>query len=388
MDLDVRVIRDAAGFAATAADWNGLVGRATHRNSFYRHEWFATWLAHLAPPACDLRIVTLRREGRLVAAAPLQVVTERKRGLTLRILQFLQSGITPRSALLVESEDLCAPLLGALDSLGDWHVAELKAMELESATTRRFAAELKRRGPVVAEAGMVSPYEALPDSWDAYYQARTNKIRQRFRGAVNRIGRHGRVEVLRLDSYAALEPYFAELVEVSSRSWKSDEGMDMGTVGQVAAFYQDYSRRTDGQGAWIVYLLRLDDRPAAFMYLLRDGSHWVALRSDYDEDFSHSMPGVFLHKEVIGDLAALPPPRIYDLVGFATPFKSSLANTGRPLGDFTFGGPNLAGRALMAGKAALGRRAAAGHLDLDQVIAGTVPPPGEPAAVARPDDRS
>jgi hypothetical protein len=34
----------------------------------------------------------------------------------------------------------------------------------------------------------------------------------------------------------------------------------------------------------------------------------------------------------------------------------------------------------MAGKAALGRRAGAGHLDLDQVIAGTVPPPGDPAA--------
>lgn len=373
MDLEIKVIRDAAGFAAEAADWNGLVGRATHRNSFYRHEWFATWLQHLAP-AADLRVVTLRRQGRLAAAAPLQVVPERKRGLTLRVLQFLQSGITPRSALLVEDDDLCGPLLGAIDALGDWHVAELKAMELESATTRRFAAELRRRGPAVAEAGMVSPYEALPDSWDAYYQARTNKIRQRFRGAVNRIGRHGQVEVLRLDTYAALEPHFAELIEVSSRSWKGDEGMDIATVGQVAAFYQDYSRRTDGQGAWIVYLLRLDGRPAAFMYLLRDGSHWVALRSDYDEEFSHSMPGVFLHKEVIGDLAALPAPRIYDLVGFATPFKSSLANTGRPLCDFTFGGANLAGRALMAGKAALGRRGTARHLDLDQVIAGTVPP--------------
>ena len=373
MAPEIRVIKDAAAFGGIAPEWNGLVERATHRDCFHRHEWFATWLAHLAPAGAEPAVVTLHRDGRMVAAAPLQIVPQRKRGLTLRVLQFLQSGITPRSALLVEDDELCLPLLEAVDGLGGWQLAELKAIELESPTTRALVAALRSRGPVVAEAGMVSPWEEIPDNWDEYYEARTNKIRQRFRSAVNRCHQQKQVEVLRLDTYADLEPHFDELLAVSAKSWKGAEGYDMATVGQVAAFYRDYSRRTDGQEAWIAYLLRLDGVPAAFMYLLRDGGHWVALRSDYDEDFSYFMPGVLLHKEVVTELAAQPAPRIYDLVGFSTHFKRNLARQGRRLCDVTFGAPGLAGRGLMGLKTALAGRSGTPHLDIGQVIAGTVP---------------
>ena len=372
MSFEVRVIQRREEFLSLAEAWNDLVGRATLRNSFHRHEWYRCWLEQIAP-ATQLRVVALAQAGRLVAAVPLHIVTHRRKGMPVRVLGFLQSGITPRSGLLVEHDDWCGPLLAAVDRTKGWDLAEFKAMELVHPTTRRLVAELGRRGSVVAEAGMVSPYEELPDSWDAYYNARTNKIRQRFRGAHNRVHQHASVEVLRLTTYAELAPHFDSLLQVSAASWKGAEGTDMATVGQTAAFYRAYSELTDGRDAWIVYLLLLDGKPAAFMYLLRDGSHWVALRSDYDEAFSYHMPGVYLHKEVISDMTALAPPRIYDLVGWGTAFKSSLAREGRQLCDVTFGARHVGGRLLMLGKTLLGGRAPGAYLDLEQVIAGTVP---------------
>lgn len=381
MSLETRVIRDRGEFAALAGAWNDLVDRATLRNCFHRHEWYRSWLETIGAAARP-RIVLLSRDGRLAAAAPLQILAHRRRGLPVRVLGFLQSGITPRSGLLVEHDDLCPPLLEAVDRIGGWQLAEFKSLELEHPTTRRLVAALRRRGRVVAEAGMVSPYEELPDSWDAYYASRTNKMRQRFRSAVNRAHQHAAVEVLRLTTFAELAPHFDSLLQISAASWKGAEGTDMANVRQAADFYRDYSERTDGQGAWIVYLLLFDGKPAAFMYLLRDGSHWVALRSDYDEAFAYHMPGVYLHKEVIGDLAAEPPPRVYDLVGWATSFKSSLAGAGRPLCDLTFGARSPSGRLLMAGKTLLGGKAAASYLDLDQVVAGTVPAVTDPDAAS------
>jgi CelD/BcsL family acetyltransferase involved in cellulose biosynthesis len=110
------------------------------------------------------------------------------------------------------------------------------------------------------------------------------------------------------------------------------------------------------------------------MYLLRDGSHWVALRSDYDMDSSYYMPGVYLHYEVISDMVTLPAPRIYDLVGWATPFKSGLAHARRPLCDLTFASRRVDGRVLMQGKILLGRQRPGRYLDLESVMAGTVAP--------------
>lgn len=381
MVIETMVVADRREFAGLGGDWNDLVARSTLTNVFHRHEWYRCWLEQIAPNA-QLRVVLLRRGGRLVAAAPLVITSRRRKGLTIPMLGFMQSGITPRCGLLVEDDDLCGPLLAAIERVPGWNMAELRSLELDHSTTRRLIEALCRRGPVAVEAGMTSPYEELPDSWDTYYRSRTNKIRQRFRSAVNRMHKDAEVEILRLTTWAELEPHFDSLLAVSRASWKGGEGTDMATVSQAAGFYRSYSRVTDGQGAWIVYLLLMDGKPAAFMYLLRDGSHWVALRSDYDEAYAYHMPGVYLHKEVITDLAGLPAPRIYDLVGFGTYFKSSLASSGRRLCDVTFAGKRLPGRILMTGKELLARRAPQRRLDPAQVIAGMVPGP----AAAGPDD--
>lgn len=95
--IDVTTTR--AGFDALEADWTSLfdrVGRGEHM--FLTFNWLWHWCNHYLAPADELAIVTVRIEGRLVAALPL--VIERVTGL--RQLAFMGAPISQYADALIE----------------------------------------------------------------------------------------------------------------------------------------------------------------------------------------------------------------------------------------------------------------------------------------------
>jgi CelD/BcsL family acetyltransferase involved in cellulose biosynthesis len=68
----VQVVRDAHAFDVLAADWDDLVDRCSAATPFQSHAWLSSWWRSYGTPGC-LRVVTIRQEGRLVAAAPLML---------------------------------------------------------------------------------------------------------------------------------------------------------------------------------------------------------------------------------------------------------------------------------------------------------------------------
>ncbi|UZJ31270.1 GNAT family N-acetyltransferase [Streptomyces endophytica] len=70
--MTTTVCRDPAAFAALAADWRALHGRCRAATPFQSHSWLHSWWLSYGTPG-RLRIVLVRRGGRLVAAAPLML---------------------------------------------------------------------------------------------------------------------------------------------------------------------------------------------------------------------------------------------------------------------------------------------------------------------------
>ena len=68
----VQVVRDAEAFDALAADWDDLVDRCAAATPFQSHAWLSSWWRSYGRPG-RLRVVTVRQDGRLVAAAPLML---------------------------------------------------------------------------------------------------------------------------------------------------------------------------------------------------------------------------------------------------------------------------------------------------------------------------
>ncbi|MGW7491769.1 GNAT family N-acetyltransferase [Streptomyces sp. NPDC054786] len=70
--LSTTLCRDPERFAALAADWRALHRNCRAATPFQSHSWLSSWWLSYGTPG-RLRIVLVRRAGRLVAAAPLML---------------------------------------------------------------------------------------------------------------------------------------------------------------------------------------------------------------------------------------------------------------------------------------------------------------------------
>ncbi|WP_052440640.1 GNAT family N-acetyltransferase [Streptacidiphilus anmyonensis] len=67
---ETAVVRDGRALDALAGEWNELQERSPGATPFQSHAWLASWWHSYGRPG-RLRVVTVRRDGRLVALAPL-----------------------------------------------------------------------------------------------------------------------------------------------------------------------------------------------------------------------------------------------------------------------------------------------------------------------------
>jgi CelD/BcsL family acetyltransferase involved in cellulose biosynthesis len=92
------VLRDTAAFDALADDWDGLVDRCAPATPFQSHAWLNSWWHSYGRPG-TLRLVTVRRGGRLMAVAPLM-----RRHRALPLLVPIGAGLTDFLDVLLDDE--------------------------------------------------------------------------------------------------------------------------------------------------------------------------------------------------------------------------------------------------------------------------------------------
>ena len=303
MATEVELIETPAAFAGLRSQWNDLARRSGVDHAFMRHEWFAAYLEQL-PWSGDLRILTVRDGGRLVGAAPLCVQRSRRRGMPLKLLSFLKSGISPRCNVMVDPDADPGMVYEAFWRIPDWDLAELKGLEKDDPATERLLAYLRARGPVVVESGGSSPFQQMPATWEEFETSRTKGFRKRFRNSRNRSESAEKMEIVKIDTAAGFDAAFADMLAVSRNSWKAEGGTDLVTQAGMGEFFRALAHTTEAEQGWVVFLLRLDGKPAAFdFYLCHDG-RWVGLRWEYDSSLAYYMPGVVVHVAAIQDLIA------------------------------------------------------------------------------------
>ncbi|GIJ49483.1 glycosyl transferase family 1 [Virgisporangium aliadipatigenens] len=118
-----KVIRDTDAFAALREEWIVLFGRCARATPFQSHAWLLSWWQVYGRPGA-LRVVTVRRDGQLVGAAPLY----RTRRGGCAVLVPIGGALSDFADLLLD--DACAPeaaeaMTTALLALRDWQVIDL-----------------------------------------------------------------------------------------------------------------------------------------------------------------------------------------------------------------------------------------------------------------------
>ncbi|MFI6105769.1 GNAT family N-acetyltransferase [Streptomyces sp. NPDC051310] len=140
MSFDVTVCRDGEEFGRLAGEWAGLHRGCAAATPFQAHSWLHSWWTSYGTPG-RLRVVLVRRGGRLVAAAPLRLVPG-----PVPVLTPLGGAITDFSDVLVDDacEEAVAALTRALGELARSAVIDLREVRAGAVAERVWA---QWRGP-------------------------------------------------------------------------------------------------------------------------------------------------------------------------------------------------------------------------------------------------
>jgi CelD/BcsL family acetyltransferase involved in cellulose biosynthesis len=301
--LMVSEIRDLASFEALATRWDSCVAEDPEGGFFSSHAWFSSCVNAFAADK-QLRILVLSDGDRVIGIAPLWQQVLIRRGVRVRAMSFIDTPETQQTDFIVASDDRDGVIRSFLDFLlapaaAAWDVLELTRWPETSPNVAPLRRELVRRGIHCAEStSALLPFIRITGSWEAFLQSKSSKFRKTHRNVVNRLERLAGVRVVRLSQPSDV-PLFETLRDVSSRSWKHEEGISLSAETSRGRFFESVTRAAAKNNAWLGWILEAEGRPIAMEYDLISNDVVHAIRSDFDGAYDAHSPGAYLEHQVI-----------------------------------------------------------------------------------------
>jgi CelD/BcsL family acetyltransferase involved in cellulose biosynthesis len=314
MSLRVRRIQTDGDFRALAAVWDDLAARSGQTSPFVSHDWFACCWPAVAPTRRP-EVLVVEDAGHPVALVPLMRWRERRRGLPVRRLALLECPDTPFIDVLVagDARPVVVALLEHLSARKGWDVLSLQKLPAAAPVLKALESALPGRFPFRRADASLSPYLAIDGGWDAFWKSTSQRFKKTCRNIQNRLERAGHVTIEEHSQVDPDGPLFADLVELTRRSWKAERGVAIATMPNMAGFFAELTRCASARGWLAVWTLRLDGRLIAMEYQLRDGGRVNALRADFDLAHREVSPGSALNLAIARALFERGGIREYDM---------------------------------------------------------------------------
>lgn len=347
--LKLDVIRDEAGFSKLLPEWNAIAEQMRRPSLFLRHEWFQAAWQWRRLEGCELRVLAIRRQGRLLGALPLIARSTVGRSWRPLSLETLAVPDTQQTDILTGEEDAPA-VAGAIAGWLGAHAGEWKIVSIAPLVPGSQACESLYRAltldsiPFSVTDQGASYYIDLVGRWKDYYATRSRRLRKGNNLVANKLHRAGRVQVDWItdprDAPAALEAVTA----LSARSWKSTTGLTLDRPGP-RAFIRHLTGLAAQHGWLSIWLLKLDGRPIAAEYQLIANDQVHALRADYDPAYKALSPGTYLNWKLLEGLFASDLRR-YHLGPGSNAYKLRWTRAAEPSSRLIAYSPSLSGRLL------------------------------------------
>jgi len=331
----IEKIEDPDRFAQLREEWDRVLGDCATGGVFLTWEWMHTWWKHLAEDR-RLHLLALRRDGELLALAPLAQRSARwRRLLPFRALEFLGTGSVGSDYLDVLVRRGCErPALGALAG----HLAEHGGV-LELARVNRaggHAAELARMLQPSGWSHTVTTTDVCPyidlsaADWDGYLARLGPSHRYNVRRRLRKLGQRFRVRLECAASEDQRHAALMELVRLHQMRWH-----ELGQPGvfpnePLVAFHEEFSGLALRRGWLRLFVLTVDDQPVAALYGLRYRDTFHFYQSGFDPAWRRHSVGLVTMalaiRHAIGEGATT-----FDFLRGDEPYKSLWTHTHREL---------------------------------------------------------
>lgn len=293
----VEKIEDSSAFAVLRQEWNELLKSSASDCLFLTWEWLHTWWKHLAENR-RLHVVTVRRDNRLIAIAPLVLSTRRwKRLLPFPALEFMGTGGIGSDYLdvLVRRSEERHALPALSGSLADsQHMLELSRVRRIAAQAGKLVGEIGQRGWVSNRVATdVCPYIDLSGyDWPSYLATLGSAHRYNLRRRLRALERGRELRLERVRSEAERISALRTLITLHNRRWGERGRAGAFCSPALLAFHDELSRLALELGWLRLYVLRLDGQPAAALYGFVYNDTFYFYQSGFDPAFRRHSVGL------------------------------------------------------------------------------------------------
>ncbi len=289
-DVAVETVQSPEGLEALASEWDPLVRAMARPSPFLLHGWITEWWRHYGASGERLAVVTVRRQGRLVGAAPLFV--RREHGV--RTARFLGGHESALADLLIATDEPDSTARSLRDGI------QAQSFDYADLFGVPQASLLGQFGGLRVFERVEAPVLLMPNGWEDAYQAKTgSKKRNLHRRRLRQLGELGEVEFAVGRTREELEPMLEEAFRLHNLRWQGRP--DGSTFGTEAGreFHRAALRRLAGDDVLRIVLMRVGGRPAAFHYFFELDGTMVVHRLAFDPDLARYSPGLVATLETL-----------------------------------------------------------------------------------------
>lgn len=288
----IEIIRCLHDLRALEEEWN-LLANARH-NPLLRHEWFLSCAEALHDEA-SLHVVTLRKNGRLAAIAPL--VLAKRHGIAR--LELLGATVLHEpSGLLYDGADSIMELCAVITRLPQPTV--LQRLADPSFLGESLAKQAAGRGRLVRLSASSAPYIEIESPWESYFNALSSRRRYDMRHARAKLERAGKVSVEFIrPGEADLDCLMQDSLRIESSGWKGRAGSALMFNLPLQRFMHAYTQRACRLGILQLCYLKCNNESIAMQIGIQYAERYWVLKIGYDERWAYGSPGMLLTLEAV-----------------------------------------------------------------------------------------
>lgn len=299
--------------------WDQLAD-ACSATPFMRPGWFRAWWRAFGRG--DLRVITVRRGGKVLALMPLQVDG--------RDFCSPTNDHTPRFEILARdtgsAHDLACALFARRPRLLTLEYVDPTAPSLGQ--LKAAAAQAAYR--VVERTYERPPYVPIDGPWEDYERRLGGRVRRDVARRRRRLEEEGAVSLEVVDGSAGLQDLLEEGFQLEPSGWKGRRGTAIASRPETKRFYTELAAWARARGWLRLSFLRMDGRPVAFQYGLESSGVYYFLKGGYDPGYARFSPGKLLVYALLERAFSLGLTR-YDFLGGDEAFKLEWTQSTREL---------------------------------------------------------
>jgi CelD/BcsL family acetyltransferase involved in cellulose biosynthesis len=347
----VEEVTDVQEFAALQGEWNELLHASAADCLFLSWEWLYTWWKHLAADR-RLSILAVYHGEQLMALAPVAIRPPRPSfGHPFPVCEFLGSGQVGSDYLDIVSRAGCEA--AAVRAVGERLRGERTVCKwtnlVEDCVASDVAVALEREGWSAEQREVnVCPFiRLLGRTWESYLAELGSEHRYNFHRKWKRLNRDFTVRFEQVKDAAECRGAIDLASHLHNARRRGRGDSEAFHTPELVAFHREFVPLALERGWLRLYLLRVNDRPAACLYGFLYGGKFYFYQSGFDPAYERYSLGLVTMglaiRSAIDEGAGE-----FDLLHGDEAYKSHWSRERRSLTRIELFPPGLAGRMSQA----------------------------------------